>query len=64
MLARDALKHKEKTFEPLQGGKYYSLLVVGLFLHIIKVIRKVLPSPHTQSHPFFCPNFILIIDYS
>ncbi len=45
MLARDALKHKGKTFEPLQGGKYYSLLVVGLFLHIIKVIRKVLPSP-------------------
>ncbi len=60
MLARDALKHKEKTFEPLQGGKYYSLLVVGF----IKVIRKVLPSPHTQSHPFFCPNFILIIGYS
>lgn len=26
MLARDALKHKEKTFEPLQGRKYYSFI--------------------------------------
>jgi hypothetical protein len=51
MLARDALKHKEKTFEPSQGGKYYSLLLVGLFLHIIKVTHKVLPSP--------IPNLIL-----
>jgi len=27
MLARVALKHKEKTFEPLQGGKYYGWIV-------------------------------------
>ncbi len=52
MLARDALKHKEKNLWALiQGGKYYSFLVVGLFLHIIKVIHKVLPSP--------VPNLIL-----